>query len=122
MVGDGIGHQRNVALLRNLLHNLGFAYARRAHQQNGALADGRYQRAANIVRGKVGLHRTLDFLFGTLNIHGSSSFRVKFFRLQNKAHGPGRHIGRGGAVLQKQKRNIERRAACGIDTLAVGEV
>ena len=122
VVGDGIGHQRNVALLRNLLHNLGFAYARRAHQQNGALADGRYQRAADIVRGKVGLHRTLDFLFGTLNIHGSSSFRVKFFRLQNKAHGPGRHIGRGGAVLQKQKRNIERRAACGIDTLAVGEV
>ena len=99
VVGDGVGHQRNVALLRDLLHDLGLADARRAHQQNGALPHGGDQRAANVVRGKVRLHGALDFLFGTLNIHGSSSFRVKFFGLQDQAHGPGRHVGRRGAVL-----------------------
>ena len=99
VVGDGVGHQRNVALLRDLLHDLGLADARRAHQQNGALPHGGDQRAANVVRGKVRLHGALNFLFGTLNIHGSSSFRVKFFGLQDQAHGPGRHVGRRGAVL-----------------------
>ena len=99
VVGDSVGHQRNVALLRDLLHDLGLADARRAHQQNGALPHGGDQRAANVVRGKVRLHGALDFLFGTLNIHGSSSFRVKFFGLQDQAHGPGRHVGRRGAAL-----------------------
>ena len=70
VVGDGVCHQRNAAFLRDLLHDLGFANARRAHQQNRPLADGRNQRGAGIVHGKVCLDRVFNFLFGAFDVHG----------------------------------------------------
>ena len=76
MVGDGVGHQSNVALLGNLLHDLGFAHTRRSHQQDGTLAHRRNQRRAGIVTGQIGLYGMFDFLFGTLDVHGLSSFRL----------------------------------------------
>lgn len=66
------GHQRNAAFLRDLLHDLGFANARRAHQQNRPLADGRNQRGSGIVHGKVCLDRVFNFLFGAFDVHGGT--------------------------------------------------
>ena len=39
VVGDGVGHQAHAGLGGHLLHDLGFAHARGAHQQDGPLAD-----------------------------------------------------------------------------------
>ena len=78
VVGDGVGHQRNAALLGDLLHDLGLADARRAHQQDGALAYRRDQRCTGVIAGKVSPHGLFDFLFRTLNIHSASSFRRGF--------------------------------------------
>ena len=129
VVGDGVGHQRNAALLGDLLHDLRFADARRAHQQDGALAYRRDQRRTGVIAGQVRPHGLFDFLFGTLNIHGASSFRrgfmivlFKLFGLQHQPHGPGGHLGRRGAVFQKQKRSLKRRAMGRVNALAVGKI
>ncbi len=41
VVGDGVGHQAHPRLGGDLGHDLGLADARRAHEQNGPLPDGR---------------------------------------------------------------------------------
>ena len=69
MVGDCVGHERDAAFLCNLLHNLGFANARRAHQQNGTLTDGRNQRFTGVVHRKIGFDGLLNLLFGSFDIH-----------------------------------------------------
>ena len=69
VVGDGVGHQINVQLIRDLFHDLGFADARRAHQQNGPLAHGGNAIGAEFVLGQVGAHRVDDFLFGSFDVH-----------------------------------------------------
>ena len=53
MVGDGVGHQRHPAFPGYLLHHLRLANARRPHEQNGTLPDGRDGVFAQSILGKV---------------------------------------------------------------------
>ena len=90
VVGDGVCHQRNAAFLRDLLHDLGFANARRAHQQNRPLADGRNQRGAGIVHGKVCLDRVFNFLFGAFDVHGGVHSFIKTLGTNKMNYNSGR--------------------------------
>ena len=69
VMGDGIGHQRHAALPRRLLHDLGLADARRPHQQDGALADGRDGVFAQSIFGEVRFDGMLDLFFGSFDVH-----------------------------------------------------
>ena len=71
VVGDGIGHQGHPLLPGNLLHDLGFSDAWRAHQQNGPLANGGNGILAVLVPAEIGPDRVGDLLFGTLDVQGS---------------------------------------------------
>ena len=71
VVGNCVSNQGNAAFLCNLLHNLGFADAGRAHQQDGPLPDCRDQGRAGVIGGQVGAHSILDFLFGAFDIHST---------------------------------------------------
>ena len=78
VVGDGVGHQRHAALPRRLFHDLGLADARRAHQQDGALPDGRDGVFAQSILGKVGFYGVFNFFFGSFDIH--NKFPHELFR------------------------------------------
>ena len=121
VVGDGVGHQRHPALPGHLLHHLRFANARRPHQQDGALPDGRNGVFAQRILGKVGFYSMLDLFLGTFDVHnalpllsgvvqlavqivllgqsvrkgaGRAGCRTgKFFFVQYHLHGPRRHVG-----------------------------
>ena len=121
VVGDGIGHQCHPALPGHLLHHLGLTDARRPHEQDGALPDGRDGVFPQRILGKVGFYGMLDFFFGAFDVHnsfplvsgvvqvtvqvvlfgqrvGKSAGRAgrrtgKFFFVQHHFHSPGRHIG-----------------------------
>ena len=69
VMGDGIGHQRHAALPRRLLHDLGLADARRPHQQDRALADGRDGVFAQSIFGEVRFDGMLDLFFGSFDVH-----------------------------------------------------
>ena len=71
VVGDGIGHQCHPALPGHLLHHLGLTDARRAHQQDRPLPDGRNGVFAQGILGKVGLDGVFDFFFGAFDVHNS---------------------------------------------------
>ena len=69
VMGDGIGDQAHTSLGRNLLHDLGLANARRAHQQDRTLAHGRDLVLAERVAGKVGFDGIGNLLFGSFDVH-----------------------------------------------------
>ena len=69
VVGDGVGHQAHAGLGGDLLHDLGLADARRAHQQDGALPDGGNGVFAQRILGKVSFYGMLDLFFGTFDIN-----------------------------------------------------
>ena len=73
VVGDGIGHQRHAALPRRLFHDLGLADARRAHQQDGALPDGRDGVFAQRILGQIRFDGVFDLFFGSFDVHKRSS-------------------------------------------------
>ena len=79
VVGDGVRHQCHPALPRHLLHHLSLADARRSHQQDGTLPDGRNGIFAQLVLGKVCLDGVLDLFFGTLDIHNSSPCVFRYY-------------------------------------------
>ena len=121
VMGDGIGHQCHPALSGHLLHHLGLTDARRPHEQDGPLSDGRDGVFAQGILGKVGLDGVFDLFFGAFDVHnsfplvsgvvqvtvqvvlfgqrvGKSAGRAgrrtgKFFFVQHHFHSPGRHIG-----------------------------
>ena len=72
-MGDGVSHQRHAALPRRLFHDPRLADARRAHQQDGALPDGRDGVFAQRVLGQIGFDGMFDLLLGSLDIHKASS-------------------------------------------------
>ena len=69
MVGDGVGHQRHAAIPGGLLHDLGLAHTRRAHQQDGTLAHSGDLILSQLVLGKVGPDGALDLFFCSFDIH-----------------------------------------------------
>ncbi len=71
VMSNGIGHQTHPGFGGNLLHNLGFTHAGRAHQQNGTLADRRNSVISEGVLGKIGFQSVGDFLFGLFDVHKS---------------------------------------------------
>ena len=76
VVGQRVGHQPDAGLLRDLLHDLGLADARRAHQQDGALPDGRDAVGAELVAREIGAQRVLDLIFGSFDMHKQVSLRL----------------------------------------------
>ena len=54
VMGDGVGHQAHAGFRGHLLHDLGFAHAGGAHQQDGPLADGGNQVIPQGVLGQIG--------------------------------------------------------------------
>jgi hypothetical protein len=78
VVGDGVGHQRHAALPGYLLHHLRLANARRPHEQNGTLPDGRDGVFAQSILGKVGFYGVFNFFFGSFDIH--NKFPHELFR------------------------------------------
>ena len=76
VVGDGVGHQRHPALPGGLLQDLGLADARRAHQQNRALAHRRDGVFPQGVLGQIGFHRPLDFFFCAFDIHSKTPYEL----------------------------------------------
>ena len=69
VMGDGISHQADPALLRHLLHDLSFADSGRSDQQHRALADGRDLVSPKLILCQIRGHRILDFLFCTFDVH-----------------------------------------------------
>ena len=69
VVGQRIGHQPHMGLVRDLLHDLGLADARRAHEQGGALTDGRDAVRAELVAREIGAQRVFDLVFGSFDVH-----------------------------------------------------
>ena len=55
VVGDGVGHQAHAGLRGDLLHDLGLADARRAHQQHGPLAHRGDEVVPQLVPGQIRL-------------------------------------------------------------------
>ena len=82
VVGDGVGYQCHAALPGGLLHDLGLADARRAHQQDGPLPDGGNGILTQCVLGQVGFDSVFDFFFGTFDIHKFTSSRVVQFTVR----------------------------------------
>ena len=82
VVGDGVGHQCHAALPGGLLHDLGLADARRAHQQDGALPDGGNGILTQCVLSQVGFDSVFDLFFGAFDIHKFTSSRVVQFTVR----------------------------------------
>ena len=73
VVGDGVGHQSHVFLGGDLLHDLGLADARRAHQQNGALPHGGDAVIAQRVPAEVSAQGVADLFLGLFDVHKMTS-------------------------------------------------
>ena len=73
VVGDGVAHQADAQLAGDLLHDLGLADARRAHEEERPLPHRRDAPGPQLVFGQVGPDGVLDLLFGAFDVHGSSS-------------------------------------------------
>ena len=69
VVGDGVGHQAHALLRRDLLHDLGLADARRAHQQHGPLPDRGDQVIPQGVLFEIRLQRVGDLLLCLFDVH-----------------------------------------------------
>ncbi|MPM52187.1 hypothetical protein SDC9_98943 [bioreactor metagenome] len=70
---DGVGHQPHAGLRCDLLHDLGFADARRPHQQHRPLTDGGNQVVPQIVPGQIRSQGIGNFLFRLFDVHKSVS-------------------------------------------------
>ena len=68
-MGHGISHQTDMALLRDLLHDGGFADSRGSDQQNRALPGSRGGIHAGRIPVKVNLQGPLNLFFCLCNIH-----------------------------------------------------
>ena len=68
-MGDRVGHQADVALGCDLLHDLRLADARRPHQEHRTLSDLRNPVNPILILVEVCFDCVLDFLFCSLNIH-----------------------------------------------------
>ena len=69
VVGNGIGYQVDLTFPGDLLHDLCLSDSRRAHQQNGALPDGRNAVFSIGVLDQICLYSVLDLLFCSFNVH-----------------------------------------------------
>ena len=69
VVGDGVGHQAHAGLGGDLLHDLGLAHARRAHQQHRPLAHRGDQVVAQLVPGQIRLQGVGDLLLCLFDVH-----------------------------------------------------
>ena len=65
VMGDGIRYKSNAAFAGSLLHNRGFADARRAHQQDRTLMNRWNQIGSIRILGQICFDRVDNFLFGT---------------------------------------------------------
>ena len=74
VVGDGVGHKAHAGLRGDLLHDLGFADARRAHEQHGALAEGGDEVIAQLIPLQVRPEGILNLLFCLFDVHSVVSF------------------------------------------------
>ncbi len=76
---DGIRNQADAACAGSLLHDSGFADARRAHEQNRALMHGRNQILSVLILCQICLDGSDNFLFCTQNIHNIlASCQIRF--------------------------------------------
>ena len=73
VVGHGVGDQDHAQLLGDLFHDRGLADARRADEEDRALAVERDLIIAQLVFCKIGGHRVFDLFLRFLNIHSCPS-------------------------------------------------
>ena len=72
VVRDRVCDKTNLALLRDLLHDLRFSDSRRSDQKHRSLANRRNRICPVLILRQVCLDCILDFLFCTFDIHDSS--------------------------------------------------
>ena len=89
VVSQRIGNQSHAGLLRDLLHDLGLADARRADEQHRPLPDGRNAPRAELVLRQISAQRVLDLLFCSFDIHEKHLGLVSVYSLLYHAS-PGR--------------------------------
>ena len=80
VVGQRVGHQTHAGLLRDLLHDLGLADARRADEQHRTLPDGRNAPRPEFVLREIRTQRVLYLLLRSFYIHEKAP-RLVFFCL-----------------------------------------
>ncbi|CAN4034599.1 Iron-uptake system permease protein FeuB, partial [Dysosmobacter welbionis] len=147
VVGDGVGHQAHAGLGGDLLHDLGLAHARRAHQQHRPLAHCGDQVVPQLVLGQIRLQGIGDLLLCLFDVHIVSSLQLgKFVQIDQVQPGgfgllrclpgglfqgrgghhqpdsPGWHLYGQGRLLQQHESRVIGRPLPGIDAHAVGEV
>ena len=71
MVGDGVGHQRQIAFPCDLLHDLGLSDPGRSHQEHGSLADPRNAVFSAFILLQVSFYRMFNLFFSALDIHAT---------------------------------------------------
>ena len=71
MMRDGIGHQVNVKLLRNLLHDGSFSYSGRSHEEHRSLFFHRNPVGSGLILHKISLYCIYNFLFRFFDVHNN---------------------------------------------------
>ena len=135
VMGQGVGHQPHAGFLRDLLHDLRFADARRAHQQDRALPDGRDAVRTELIAREIGAQRVFDLVFGSFDMHIKPPVSTletcvslyslsshDFILTQHGANRPRRDVVGIRAALEHHKSSVILRPFFGVNPQPIGEV